>query len=59
LTRGEIYEWIGAASGITDRKHAEEKLKQADLRKDEYSALLAHELRNHLRRLLRQPICCE
>ncbi|MGX4641897.1 ATP-binding protein [Massilia sp. SYSU DXS3249] len=33
---------------ITDRKLAEEKLKEADQRKDEFLAMLAHELRNPL-----------
>jgi PAS domain S-box-containing protein len=33
---------------ITDRKHAEEALKEADRRKDEFLATLAHELRNPL-----------
>jgi signal transduction histidine kinase/ActR/RegA family two-component response regulator len=33
---------------ITDRKQAEESLRQADRRKDEFIALLAHELRNPL-----------
>ncbi|MDB5793253.1 MAG: hybrid sensor histidine kinase/response regulator [Massilia sp.] len=33
---------------ITDRKHAEEGLKMADQRKDEFLAMLAHELRNPL-----------
>jgi PAS domain S-box-containing protein len=46
--QGEIYEWIGAASDITERKQAEEKLKLADRRKDEFLAMLAHELRNPL-----------
>ncbi len=45
---GDIYEWIGAASDITERKAAEEKLKDADRRKDEFLAMLAHELRNPL-----------
>jgi signal transduction histidine kinase len=45
---GAIYEWIGAASDITERKEAEEKLKEADRRKDEFLAMLAHELRNPL-----------
>jgi signal transduction histidine kinase len=45
---GEIYEWIGAASDITERKTAEEKLKESDRRKDEFLAMLAHELRNPL-----------
>ncbi|MCS0608760.1 PAS domain-containing protein [Massilia solisilvae] len=33
---------------ITDRKLAEEKLREADRRKDEFLAMLAHELRNPL-----------
>jgi PAS domain S-box-containing protein len=33
---------------ITDRKQAEAKLKEADQRKDEFLAMLAHELRNPL-----------
>ncbi|MGZ5202834.1 MAG: hybrid sensor histidine kinase/response regulator [Telluria sp.] len=45
---GEIVEWIGAASDITERKMAEEKLKELDRRKDEFLAMLSHELRNPL-----------
>jgi PAS domain S-box-containing protein len=45
---GEIEEWIGTASDITERKLAEEKLKESDRRKDEFLAMLAHELRNPL-----------
>ena len=45
---GTIDEWIGAASDITERKMAEEKLKEQDRRKDEFLAMLAHELRNPL-----------
>jgi signal transduction histidine kinase len=45
---GEIDEWIGAASDITERKMAEEKLRELDRRKDEFLAMLAHELRNPL-----------
>jgi signal transduction histidine kinase/ActR/RegA family two-component response regulator len=45
---GEIEEWIGAASDITERKTAEEKLRELDRRKDEFLAMLAHELRNPL-----------
>jgi len=45
---GNIYEWIGAASDITERREAEEKLKEADRHKDEFLAMLAHELRNPL-----------
>ena len=53
--RGNIVEWLGAASDITDRKRAEEvlraseeELREADRRKDEFLAMLAHELRNPL-----------
>ena len=42
--------WLvaGMSIEITDRKRAEEALRQADRRKDEFLALLAHELRNPL-----------
>ncbi|MGH8718119.1 MAG: ATP-binding protein [Burkholderiales bacterium] len=39
---------IGVTLDITERKQAEEALKQADRRKDEFLATLAHELRNPL-----------
>jgi len=39
---------IGATLDITDRRRAEEALKLADRRKDEFVATLAHELRNPL-----------
>jgi PAS domain S-box-containing protein len=39
---------IGVFQDITERKRAEEELKQADQRKDEFIATLAHELRNPL-----------
>jgi PAS domain S-box-containing protein len=45
---GEIEEWIGTASDITERKLTEEKLRELDRRKDEFLAMLAHELRNPL-----------
>jgi PAS domain S-box-containing protein len=38
----------GAAFDVTDLKRAEEKLQEADRRKDEFLAMLAHELRNPL-----------
>jgi PAS domain S-box-containing protein len=38
----------GACVDITDRKQVEEALRQADRRKDEFLATLAHELRNPL-----------
>lgn len=52
---GEIVEWIGAASDVTGRRQAEQalqelaaELSEANRRKDEFLATLAHELRNPL-----------
>jgi PAS domain S-box-containing protein len=39
---------IVTATDITERKHVEEALRLADLQKDEFLAMLAHELRNPL-----------
>jgi PAS domain S-box-containing protein len=39
---------VAAHSDITDRKRAEEALRAADRRKDEFMAMLGHELRNPL-----------
>jgi two-component system CheB/CheR fusion protein len=39
---------IGIIQDITDRKKAEEALQEANRRKDEFLAMLAHELRNPL-----------
>jgi signal transduction histidine kinase len=53
--RGDVVEWFGAASDITPRRQAEQasiriaaELADADRRKDEFLAMLAHELRNPL-----------
>ena len=53
--RGEIVEWFGTASDITERRRLEdalvaraEDLARADRSKDEFLAMLAHELRNPL-----------
>ncbi len=53
--KDEIVEWFGAATDVTARKQAEETLraseaalKEADQRKDQFLATLAHELRNPL-----------
>ena len=40
--------YVGSVIDITERKRAEEALKDADRRKDEFLATLAHELRNPL-----------
>ncbi|HYF50118.1 MAG TPA: PAS domain S-box protein [Planctomycetota bacterium] len=45
---GRVERITGAAIDITERKKTEEALKEADRRKDEFLATLAHELRNPL-----------
>lgn len=40
--------WYGFIHDITERKRPEEALREADRRKDEFLAMLAHELRNPL-----------
>jgi signal transduction histidine kinase len=52
---GEIVEWFGTTSDITERKlaeaeiaRAEERLREEARQKDEFLAMLAHELRNPL-----------
>jgi PAS domain S-box-containing protein len=45
---GRVFRKAGIAEDITDRKLAEQALKEADRRKDEFLATLAHELRNPL-----------
>jgi PAS domain S-box-containing protein len=45
---GTITRWMGTCTDIHDQKLAEEELRQAARRKDEFLAMLAHELRNPL-----------
>jgi PAS domain S-box-containing protein len=45
---GALVEWIGTCTDIDDQKRIEEELKVANRRKDEFLAILAHELRNPL-----------
>lgn len=47
-SQGEIVGAVVAQLDITDRMKAEEALRQAGRRKDEFLAMLAHELRNPL-----------
>jgi PAS domain S-box-containing protein len=43
---GCVIRWFGTCTDIDDTKNAQEALKEADRRKDEFLATLAHELRN-------------
>ena len=43
-----IQRWIGTCTDIHEHKLAQESLQQSDRRKDEFLAMLAHELRNPL-----------
>ncbi|MGQ0699300.1 MAG: PAS domain S-box protein [Panacagrimonas sp.] len=45
---GRIVRWFGTNTDITAQRAAEEALREADRRKDEFLATLAHELRNPL-----------
>lgn len=46
--RGRIVRWFGTNTDIDDRLRLEQELKEANRRKDEFIATLAHELRNPL-----------
>jgi PAS domain S-box-containing protein len=47
-TGGRVARWFGTNTDITERMEMERALKEADRRKDEFLATLAHELRNPL-----------
>jgi two-component system CheB/CheR fusion protein len=46
--RGNVVRWFGTNTDIEDQKRSEDALKQANRHKDEFLAMLAHELRNPL-----------
>jgi two-component system CheB/CheR fusion protein len=46
--RGAVVRWFGTSTDIEAQKQAEEDLKRANRHKDEFLAMLAHELRNPL-----------
>ncbi len=45
---GRVTRWFGTNTDITDRMEMEEALRRANRQKDEFLAMLAHELRNPL-----------
>ncbi len=45
---GRIRMWVGTHTDIDDQKRTEAMLKESEVRKDEFLAMLAHELRNPL-----------
>jgi PAS domain S-box-containing protein len=45
---GAIVRWFGTNTDVTEQLQAQEALREADRRKDEFIATLAHELRNPL-----------
>ncbi|HEU4429319.1 MAG TPA: response regulator [Myxococcota bacterium] len=45
---GSVEKWVGTCIDIDERKRAEQTLRETDRRKDEFLAMLAHELRNPL-----------
>jgi PAS domain S-box-containing protein len=45
---GKIVQWFGTNTDITDQLSAQEEITKASQRKDEFLAMLAHELRNPL-----------
>lgn len=49
---GRITGWFGTSTDITEQRLAEEALRQADSQKDQFLALLGHELRNPLASIL-------
>jgi PAS domain S-box-containing protein len=47
-TNGNVVQWFGTNTDVSPLKKAEAELREADRRKDEFLAMLAHELRNPL-----------
>jgi PAS domain S-box-containing protein len=45
---GQVVRWFGTNTDVTERVLLEQSLKETDRRKDEFLAMLAHELRNPL-----------
>ena len=47
-SEGTIVAWFGVTTDIEDQKELQERVRESDRRKDEFLAMLAHELRNPL-----------
>lgn len=45
---GTLVEWVGCNVDVTEQKQAAQALREADRRKDQFLAMLGHELRNPL-----------
>jgi two-component system CheB/CheR fusion protein len=45
---GAVREWVGMLTDITEKKAVERELQEASRKKDEFLAMLSHELRNPL-----------
>jgi len=45
---GEVIKWFGTATDVHDLRKTEQELRENDRRKDEFLAMLSHELRNPL-----------
>ena len=57
---GEITRWVGINLDISRIKQTEQALRDADRRKDEFLAMLAHELRNPLAPIRNAvEVCCD
>jgi PAS domain S-box-containing protein len=46
--QGHVTRWFGTNTDVTEQREAEQALREADRRKDEFLATLGHELRNPL-----------
>jgi two-component system CheB/CheR fusion protein len=45
---GQVVRWFGTGTDVSEKREAEQALRRADRQKDEFLAMLAHELRNPL-----------
>lgn len=50
--KGQVIRWIGTNTDVTEQQQAEQELVDASVRKDEFLAILGHELRNPVATLI-------